>query len=113
MANTLTISYFLSWFHAFDAIVVIGAFVIELTITDPMEQAGSLVIILRLWRVFKIVGEISAGAEEEMAALQKQIEKLKHKNEEILKENHDLRAKVQTAAGTSTIDDANSHDSGR
>lgn len=84
-----------------DAIVIIGAFVIELAITDPMDQAGSLIIVIRLWRVFKVVGELSSEAEGEITALRKQIEKLKHKNEEILKENHDLRLRVQAASSGS------------
>lgn len=106
------LSYFKSWFHTLDAIVIIGAFVIELAITDPMDQAGSLIIVIRLWRVFKIVGELSSEAEGEITALREQIEKLKHKNEEILKENHDLRSRVQATSSANSIGNHDhSHDS--
>ena len=46
-----------------------------------LEEAGSVVVILRLWRVFKIVEEFSTGASEQMDTLVEQIERLKHRNQ--------------------------------
>lgn len=63
--------------------------------TGPLEEAGSLVVILRLWRVFKIVEEFSTGAEGEMAALQERVAELEQRNEDILKENQELRFRTR------------------
>lgn len=45
-----------------------------------LEEVGSLVVVLRLWRVFKIIEELSAGAEERMEPLQERVEELEKEN---------------------------------
>lgn len=52
-------SYFKSKFHCFDATVILAGFVIDVCLKGVLEEAGSIVVILRLWRVFKIVEEFS------------------------------------------------------
>lgn len=52
-----------------------------------MEEAGSLIIILRLFRVFKIVEESSTVATE-------QIETYEDRIKELEEENRDLRRRV-------------------
>ena len=56
-----------------------------------MEEAGSLVVVLRLWRVFKIIEEFSAGADDEIVDLQDKIEDLEREKEDLAKENERLR----------------------
>ena len=51
-----------------------------------LEEIGSIVVVLRLWRVFKIIEEFSAGAEEQMDALSERIEHLEMENKELKKE---------------------------
>ena len=58
------ISYFKSKFHCFDAAIIVGGFIIDVCLKDVLEEAASIVVILRLWRVFKIVEEFSAGASD-------------------------------------------------
>jgi len=53
----------------------------------PVEEAGSLIIILRLFRVFKIVEESSTVATEEMEGYEEKIRKLEE-------ENKDLRQRI-------------------
>lgn len=53
----------------------------------PVEEAGSLIIILRLFRVFKIVEESSTVATE-------QIETYEDRIKELEEENRDLRRRV-------------------
>ena len=48
-------------------------------------------VVLRLWRVFKIIEEFSAGAEEQMDDLTERIEKLEMENKELKKELYSLR----------------------
>ncbi|KAK7732908.1 hypothetical protein SLS57_000851 [Botryosphaeria dothidea] len=82
------LSYFNSWFHIFDALVIIASFVLDLLLRGVEEEVASLVIILRLWRVFKIIEELSVGAQEQMEHLGSQIEELQ-------KENADLKEEIR------------------
>lgn len=84
----LRCSYFNSWFHIFDALVIIASFVLDLLLRGVEEEVASLVIILRLWRVFKIIEELSVGAQEQMEHLGSQIEELQ-------KENADLKEEIR------------------
>lgn len=65
--------YFHSKFHCLDAAVILVGFLVDVLLKGLLEEVGSLVVIMRLWRVFKIIEELSAGAEEQMAILQRQI----------------------------------------
>ena len=49
-------------------------------------------VILRLWRVFKIVEEFSAGASDQMDALSEQNERLEKENSELRKELKSLKS---------------------
>ncbi len=42
--------FFKSWFHCFDATVILAGFVIDVCLKNVLEEAGSIVIVLRLWR---------------------------------------------------------------
>lgn len=61
-----------------------------------LEEAGSIVVILRLWRVFKIVEEFSSGAEEQMNALSEHAEQLEAENKQL---RRDLVAIKATGRG--------------
>jgi len=79
-------SYFHSKFHVFDAIVIVAGFTLDVLLHGPLEEAASLIIILRLWRVFKIIEELSVGASEQIDHLSEEIsllqgEKIKLKQE--------------------------------
>ncbi|RDW61047.1 hypothetical protein BP6252_12430 [Coleophoma cylindrospora] len=86
--------YFTSYFHCFDATVILAGFVVDVLLHGVLEEIASLVILLRLWRVFKIVEEFSVGAEEQMDGLTLRIEKLEAENEKLRKE---VEAKKATA----------------
>jgi voltage-gated hydrogen channel 1 len=47
------------------------------------EEIASLVVILRLWRFFKIIEELGAGAQEEMDAMEARMETLDLENKEL------------------------------
>ena len=72
--------YFKSWFHCFDATIIVVGFVIDVCLKGVLEEAGSIVVILRLWRVFKIVEEFSAGASDQMDGLTEKVERLQEEN---------------------------------
>jgi len=85
--------YFNSWFHSFDAIVIVAGFTTDVLLHGVLEEVASLVVILRLWRFFKIIEEFSVGAEEQMAGLSFRIEQLES-------ENSDLRRELKKQRGT-------------
>ncbi|EXJ59218.1 hypothetical protein A1O7_06650 [Cladophialophora yegresii CBS 114405] len=88
--------YFATPFHAFDALVIIAAFVIDLVLrAGPLEEAGSLVVVLRLWRVFKIIEEFSSGAEDQLVELQERVEALEKQKDDALKENELLQRQLR------------------
>jgi len=76
-------SYFNSWFHCFDTAVILAGFLLDVLLKGVVEEVASLVVILRLWRFFKIVEEFSVGAEEQMDGLELRIEQLELENSEL------------------------------
>ncbi|KXL48938.1 hypothetical protein M433DRAFT_400 [Acidomyces richmondensis BFW] len=83
--------YFKSWFHCLDATVIIAGFIIDVLLKGVLEEIGSLVVVLRLWRVFKIIEELSAGAEEQMEPLHERLEMIERENEELRREVEELK----------------------
>ncbi|KAI1207147.1 uncharacterized protein F4807DRAFT_462879 [Annulohypoxylon truncatum] len=72
--------YFRSWFHRFDAFVVVAGLAVDLVENNTAEEIASLIVILRLWRFVKIVDEFSVEASEEMEEMRKRIEDLESRN---------------------------------
>ncbi len=104
------ISYFNSWFHWVDATVITTAFVTDVLLKGVLEEVGSLVVVLRLWRVFKvnpthtrkhgmrrcthekqIIEELSAGADEQMEPLREKCHELEVENGQLKHEIDQLR----------------------
>ncbi|GAA5853567.1 hypothetical protein JCM3766R1_003131 [Sporobolomyces carnicolor] len=53
------------WFlHLFDAFVVTGAFVLSISADGPFASVASLLIVLRLWRVLKLVVSLQVANHE-------------------------------------------------
>ena len=57
--------------------VIIAAFVLDVLLHGVLEEAASLIVILRLWRVFKIIEELGVGAQEQVEGLEDTIQELK------------------------------------
>ena len=77
-------SYFNSRFHIFDATIIVAGFIVDVLLHGTIEEAGSLIVVGRLWRVFKIIEEFSSGADDQIEGLMERIEILE-------KENHELK----------------------
>ena len=60
--------------------VIIIAFLADVVFKGVLEEIGSLVVTLRLWRVFKIIEELSAGANEKMDPLQERLHEMELEN---------------------------------
>ena len=52
----------------------------------------------RLWRVFKIIEEFSSGAEDELEEMSERIALLEQKNDQLTKENQELRFRGDRSA---------------
>ncbi|KAK0210650.1 hypothetical protein DFS33DRAFT_1466597 [Desarmillaria ectypa] len=88
--------------HLFDATIIITTFVLEFTLKGKERELGALLIVLRLWRLVKLVGGITVGAgeisEENDHALldtRRQLESLKSELEIVSRENQELRARLR------------------
>ncbi|KAG5982606.1 hypothetical protein E4U55_001673 [Claviceps digitariae] len=73
-------SYLASWFHLFDALVIVVSFVIDIASRGLTESIGSLVVILRLWRLARISEEVVMGATERLDLMEQHLEELQHEN---------------------------------
>ncbi|CAN8105938.1 unnamed protein product [Discula destructiva] len=83
------LEYLHSWFHIFDAVVILVSFLVDVLTHGVVEEIASLVVILRLWRFVKIIEELSVGASEQMEDLEMRLEQLE-------KENSSLKSELQT-----------------
>jgi len=82
------VRFFHEWFHCFDAFVIVSSFVIDVVTHGTLEEIGSLIIILRLWRFVKIVDELGVSAEERTQEIEMKMSALE-------RENEDLRARIE------------------
>jgi hypothetical protein len=83
-------SYFSAWFRIFDSAIIIASFIVDVVLSGVVGEAVELVVVLRLWRIFKIIEEISAGASLEMDDLVERIRDLES-------ENHELKSEIRRA----------------
>ncbi|KAJ5281076.1 hypothetical protein N7478_006448 [Penicillium angulare] len=73
--------YFSDYFHIFDSIVILVAFTIEVSVRGIGEELGSLVVVLRLWRVFQIIEELSSAGEDTLEQYEEEIKRLQQEND--------------------------------
>ncbi|KAL1304579.1 hypothetical protein AAFC00_003551 [Neodothiora populina] len=83
---TLGFSYFHSKFRCFDAVVILTSFVIDVLLRGVLEEVASIVIVLRLWRVFKIIEELGVSAQDHMEELQTRLEAAEKENDRLRRE---------------------------
>jgi len=65
---------------------------VDVLLRGVIEEVASLVVILRLWRVVKIIEELSVGAQEQMEDLIEKVTDLQRENEELKAELKALKA---------------------
>jgi cell division protein FtsB len=65
---------------------------VDVLLRGVIEEVASLVVILRLWRVVKIIEELSVGAQEQMEDLIEKVTDLQMENEELKAEVKALKA---------------------
>jgi len=50
--------------HLFDALVIVTTFTLEVTLRGKEQELAGLLVILRLWRLVKLVGGVAVGVGE-------------------------------------------------
>jgi len=70
----------------------VAGFVVDVLLHGILEEVASLVVVLRLWRFFKIIEEFTVGAQEQMDGLVLRIENLEL-------ENRDLKDRLRKSKG--------------
>ncbi|KAH9945990.1 uncharacterized protein BXZ73DRAFT_86207 [Epithele typhae] len=92
--------------HLFDAAVVLATFVLEVVLRGKERELAGLLVVLRLWRLVKLVGGIAVGAgeigEEQAKELEETREELKSTQAElegVRLENQQLRLRLAQYGG--------------
>ncbi|KDQ60723.1 hypothetical protein JAAARDRAFT_31699 [Jaapia argillacea MUCL 33604] len=93
--------------HLFDACVIVTTFVLEVVLRGKERELASLLIILRLWRLVKLVGGIAVGAGEVEEEIAKDLAETNRRLNETLnvlahtkEENEKLRARIVNLGGS-------------
>ncbi|KAG2157348.1 hypothetical protein DEU56DRAFT_764111 [Suillus clintonianus] len=87
--------------HLFDVAIIVTTFVLEFVLKGRQRELAGLLIILRLWRLVKLVGGIAVGAAEIEEETAKELEETKRQLEgtttalaKAREENRKLRGRV-------------------
>jgi len=93
-------------FHDFDAIIIVTTFVLEVFLKGRERELASLLIVLRLWRLVKLVGGIAVGAGEleedtakDLAELGREHGRTKRELSAVQEENKQLRLRLASLTG--------------
>ncbi|KAH9484237.1 Voltage-gated hydrogen channel 1 [Psilocybe cubensis] len=88
--------------HAFDSIIILTTFVLEVILRGKERELAGLLVILRLWRLVKLVGGVAVGAGEleeetakELEEMKAELDKVRAELNDTLKENAILKARLQ------------------
>ncbi|KAJ3089217.1 hypothetical protein HK102_006919 [Quaeritorhiza haematococci] len=68
------------WLEAFDAIVIIASFALQLILHGIAEKTAGLLIVLRVWRVVRIIAAVGNAVEENF---QLNVARLEEENKEL------------------------------
>jgi len=90
--------------HLFDAVVVFTTFVLEVVLRGRERELAGLLILLRLWRLVKLVGGVAVGAGEireedvqELVDARRELETTKRALDDALAQNRVLRERLGSA----------------
>ncbi|KAF9264787.1 hypothetical protein L218DRAFT_1076238 [Marasmius fiardii PR-910] len=90
--------------HLFDAFIILTTFVLEVVLKGRERELASLLIVLRLWRLIKLIGGVAVGAGEigegdakELAETQRHLSDMRSQLIVLKEENQRLRARLEFA----------------
>ncbi|KAL1944578.1 hypothetical protein VTO73DRAFT_3008 [Trametes versicolor] len=95
--------------HLFDALVILTTFILEIVLRGRERELASLLVILRLWRLVKLVqgiavsaGELDEQQAEQLAETREQLNDALKSLHAVRQENQELRAHIAFTHGTET-----------
>ncbi|TDL27382.1 hypothetical protein BD410DRAFT_782469 [Rickenella mellea] len=95
--------------HLFDALIILVTFVLEVVLKGRERELAGLLIVLRLWRLVKLVGGVAVGAGELNEELSVELADTKSRLDEHVvaltkarAENSELRARLSALEGDHT-----------
>lgn len=74
--------------------IIVAGFIVDVLLRGVIEEVASLVVIFRLWRVVKIIEELSVGAEEQMEQLYEHVADLEKQNGELKEQLRRVKARA-------------------
>jgi len=87
--------------HLFDAVIIVTTFVLEVILRGKERELAGLLVVLRLWRLLKLVGGVAVGAGEleentykDLARVKKDLEDSRFALVLAQDENQELRARI-------------------
>lgn len=87
--------------HIFDAVIIITTFVLEVVLRGKERELAGLLIILRLWRLLKLVGGVAVGSGEleedtykDLARVKRELEDSQDAHTRAQDEIQELRARL-------------------
>ncbi|CAH0055738.1 unnamed protein product [Clonostachys solani] len=89
--------YFTSWFHCFDAFIVVAGFITDVVLHGVIEEVASFIVVLRLWRVVKIIEELGVGEQERAEESERRIDELGSEVDLLRKELAGLKQQLDKA----------------
>lgn len=99
--------------HAFDAIIILTTFTLEFVLRGKEKELAGLLIILRLWRIVKLIGGVAVGVGEideatleTLAETRRELDKTKAELAAVRQENLDLRQEFDKYVSVPSIDQA-------
>ncbi|KAF5330832.1 hypothetical protein D9619_005804 [Psilocybe cf. subviscida] len=91
--------------HLFDAVIIVTTFTLEVVLRGREREVAELLIVLRVWRLIKLVGGVAVGATEmsqedaeRVAELYRELEEVKAQLAQARSENAQLRERFGNAA---------------
>ncbi|KAF8309241.1 uncharacterized protein EI90DRAFT_3105772 [Cantharellus anzutake] len=88
--------------HFFDGVIIITTFVLEVVLRGKERELAALLIILRLWRLVKLVGGVAVGAGEiqednarDLAETKLALQEANTRLQAVVEENQQLRARLR------------------
>ncbi|KAI9711097.1 MAG: hypothetical protein M1812_007291 [Candelaria pacifica] len=86
------ISYLYYVSYCFDAVVIIATFVVSLALRGTLEETARLVVLLRLWRVVRLMYQSGTATQAEMDDMDARIETLERENGKLKREVRALKS---------------------
>ncbi|KAI0831440.1 hypothetical protein BC628DRAFT_1312137 [Trametes gibbosa] len=98
--------------HLFDALVILTTFILEVGLRGRERELASLLVILRLWRLVKLVqgiavsaGELDERQAEELIETRQQLQDACASLQAVRQENQELRARIMSLQSSQAVRD--------